>query len=211
MKKYLLILYMSLQAFLCSAQASADSNDLPAPDVTGSDTSNLLSDLISAVNENTKVVLRWKKSKFAKTDFITVERSNSGNDFEVVAVLKQLENGTSPTEWVDDAPSKGKNIYRVRYAGKSGQQVYTNIASSLITGDTSFRFYPNPVDNILIIRTDSFLDMQIVDGTGKVRVSQNAIQGLQTINVANLEKGLYFLRINNRTTGIITQEKLLKN
>ena len=70
MKKYLLILYMSLQALLCSAQVSADSNDLPVLDIPGSDTSSAISDLISAVNENTKVVLRWKKSKFAKTDLL---------------------------------------------------------------------------------------------------------------------------------------------
>ena len=211
MKKSILILYMSLQALFCTAQASADSNEVPVVPESLQPDSTIISDLISSVSENSKVVLRWKKSKVVRTDFITVERSSGGNEFEVIAVIKQLENGSSSTEWIDEAPSRGKNVYRIKFAGKSGLTYYSNSASSLVVGDSAFRFYPNPVDNVLIIRTDALLDIQLVDGTGKVRVIQSAVQGLQTINVATLEKGLYFLRINNRTTGIITQEKLLKN
>ena len=81
----------------------------------------------------------------------------------------------------------------------------------MIVGDISFRFYPNPVDNILIVRSEGALDVQVLDAAGKVRVSQSRLQGIQTINVSTLEKGIYYLRINNRSTGVVTQEKLLKN
>ena len=209
MKKSILIVYMSLQGFLCLAQDQNLTAGLPEEAVSIRDTS-IITDLVSSIRENSKVILNWARNKNSRIDFITVERSNSGSEFEVVAVIKQsavkIEN-----EWIDEAPPKGRNLYRLRYAGSDGQAVYTNVIAALIAGDTSFKFYPNPVDNILIIRTDSALDVQILDAAGKVRVSQSGVQGLQTINVSALEKGLYFLRINNRITGSMTQEKLLKN
>jgi hypothetical protein len=63
----------------------------------------------------------------------------------------------------------------------------------------------------LIIRSEFAIDMQIVDANGKARITQNKLQGLQTLNVASLEKGMYILRISNLTTGMVTQERLLKN
>jgi hypothetical protein len=78
-------------------------------------------------------------------------------------------------------------------------------------GVTAFKFYPNPVDNILIIRSEDALDVQILDATGKPKISLNQIQGLQTINVSTLEKGIYLLRVTNKKTTLVTQEKLIKN
>lgn len=212
MKKGILILYMSLRALFCSSQASSDPVDVPViPPVQVPDTSSIISDLISTASTNSKVILNWRKGKYSKLDFITIERSSGGNNFEVVAVLKQPQGDTAQSEWIDEAPTKGRNLYRVRYTAQDGRLYYSNTSSALIIGDSSYRFYPNPVDNVLIVRSDSSIDMQIIDGNGKVRVSQNGIQGLQTINVASLEKGLYLIRINNRATSTISQEKLLKN
>ncbi|WP_276479459.1 T9SS type A sorting domain-containing protein [Paraflavitalea pollutisoli] len=146
----------------------------------------------------------------SSADFIAVERSSNNRDFETVAVIKQTATGLW-YEWVDDAPAKGRNVYRVRFAGKQGAIQFSRTIPAVIAGDISFRFYPNPVDNVLIIRSEFMLDVQIVDGNGKVRVTQNKLQGLQTVNVSSLEKGLYVLRINNLTTGLISQERLLKN
>jgi hypothetical protein len=200
---------MSLLTFLCAAQ-DGDTAGVAPDAFRSSDSVSYVTDLTSSVRENLKVILTWKKLNGNRGEFITVERSGGGRDFEVVAVLKQADAG-SDYQWVDDAPAKGRNLYRVRYSGKDGQTAYSGMVSAHIAGDISFRFYPNPVDNILIIRSESPLDIQITDGSGKVRVSQNRLQGLQTINVSALEKGLYLLRINNRVTGTVTQEKLLKN
>ena len=209
MKKGILIVCMSLLTLLCAAQDD-DSAGLTTGGFHSGDSASFITDLVSAVRENSKVFLSWKKVNGNRTDFISVERSNGGRDFEVVAVLKQSESGPE-YDWVDDAPAKGRNLYRVRFTGKDGLPAYSGIVTAQIAGDISFRFYPNPVDNILIIRAESPLDIQITDASGKIRVSQAKLQGLQTINVSALEKGLYLIRINNRASGTITQEKLLKN
>lgn len=193
---------------MCTAQDEA--SGFPAATVFTVDTSSFIADLSLNVRENSKVVLNWKQPEDTTFKFAVIERSSGGRDFEVIAALKQSDIKPE-NEWVDDAPARGRSLYRVRFSGKDGQPLFSKVVSALIAGDISFRFYPNPVDNILIVRSESVLDLQIVDAVGKQRVSLSNLQGLQTINVTSLEKGIYFLRINNHSTGLLTQEKLLKN
>ena len=211
MKKGLLICLVSLVTRLCVAQDA--SAGVPTPGETTQavpDSALYITDLVSVIKENSKVLLNWRIVNKTAPEFVAVERSCSGRDFEMIALLKQSSNG-SWYEWVDDAPAKGRNLYRVRFAGKEGAVQYSKTIPAIIAGDISFRFYPNPVDNILIIRSENLLDIQILDGNGKVRIAQNRLQGLQTLNVSALEKGMYVLRISNLTTGLTSQERLLKN
>lgn len=208
MKKGILIIGMCCCAFFAVAQG--ESAKIPPAGFTTADSTLFIADLTSLVRDNSKVVINWKNSEQFSPEFVIVERSSGGRDFEVVAILKQPGQGAA-FEWLDESPAKGRNLYRIRVDAGEGLSYYSKIVTALIAGDLSFRFYPNPVDNILILRSEAALDIQILDANGKVRVSQNRLQGIQTINVASLEKGLYYLRINNRSTGIVTQEKLLKN
>lgn len=208
MKKGALVYLLCLLVFVCTAQeeptVSPLANHFPA------DTSGFVTDLSLSIFENARVILGWKQPEDTSLAFAVIERSTGGRNFEVVAVLKQSDI-KSTNEWIDEAPPKGRSLYRVKFSGKDAQPAYSKPAEALIAGDISFRFYPNPVDNILIIRSEALLDIQIVDAIGKQRLAINSLQGLQTINVSTLEKGIYFLRINNHATGLLTQEKLLKN
>lgn len=172
-------------------------------------TKNFISFFIPAVKGNSKVMLNWGVSGYNQ-DFFSIERSCNGKDFEVIAVIKQNRDIVNYS-WTDDDPAKGKNVYRLRTTLKSGVVVYSEPAAILIAGRTAFRFYPNPVDNILIVRAEMPIDIQILDATGKVRIMESKLQGLHTINVSSLEKGVYFFRINDRQANMLIQDKLLKN
>lgn len=199
-------LFVCSTAALRAQTAGAGEGDESSVD----DSSGQVTNLAAVIKEKTKVVLNWRLTKSGAGEFVAVERSVNGRDFEMVAILKQASSGDW-YEWVDDSPAKGRNAYRIRHAGRTGVDQYSLIATTLIAGDISFKFYPNPVDNILIIRSEHAADVQIIDGRGAVRLSQSGIHGLQTINVTTLEKGMYVLRVVNRVTGTVTQEKLLKN
>ena len=65
-------------------------------------------------------------------------------------ILRQSPAGLQ--DCLDEAAPKGRNLYpRIRYAESNGQTYYTGGAAA--GGDISL--YPNPVDNVLIIRTES--------------------------------------------------------
>lgn len=212
MYKGLLICLVSLCARVCVAQDSSAGVPPPEEATTTAvpDSAIYLTDLVAAIKENTKVILNWRMINNNATEFVAVERSSNGRDFEIVSVIKQSSSGVW-YEWIDDAPAKGRNLYRVRFAGKQGAVQYSKTIPAIIAGDISFRFYPNPVDNILIVRSEFPVDIQVMDANGKVRITHNKLQGLQTVSVASLEKGMYILRISNLTTGITSLERLLKN
>lgn len=211
MYKGLLICLVSLCTQLCVV--AQDSSAGVPPEETATtvpDSAIYLTDLVAAIKESSKVILNWRMVNSNTAEFVAVERSCNGRDFETISVIKQSSAGIW-YEWIDDAPAKGRNVYRVRFAGKQGAIQYSKTIPAIIAGDITFRFYPNPVDNILIIRSEYLLDVQVVDQNGKVRLSHSKLQGLQTLNVTSLEKGMYILRISNLTTGITSQERLLKN
>lgn len=207
-------LMFCVMMFVCGKMA-AQAQTIPASEekvslTEGEDSSQQVTNLAAIVKEKTKVVLNWRLSRDTGTGFVAVERSVNGRDFELVALLKQPASGDW-YEWTDDSPAKGRNSYRIRHTNRTGVEQYSLIASTLIAGDISFKFYPNPVDNILIVRTEHASDVQILDSRGVVRLSQSGFHGLQTLNVSSLEKGIYVLRVANRVTGTVSQDKLLKN
>ena len=206
MLKDLLTCFLCLASFICYSQETEPDTSVQSP-IADSLSVEALSLSIRGGN---KIVLNWNFTKTRNPDYFSIERSCNGKDFETISLLKVGQSGNA-FEWIDEAPCKGKNLYRVKTTAATGDVAYSTTSSVFIAGDVSFRFYPNPVDNALIIRSESAIDIQIIDAMGKLRVSQNKIQGLQIINVSTLEKGIYILRISNPAINFVSQEKLLKN
>ena len=206
MKRLILICCASMAVSLCRAQISG----LLHPVISGFvlETKKLVFDFNYSIKPTNKVHLYWNIKDTQGVDYFSVERSANGRDFEMIETLK-LTNATS-FELVDESPSAGRNFYRIRTSLK-GRPVFSETLNVYIGTETPFKFYPNPADNILIVRSDIPLDVQIADVSGEIRISQTKVQGLQTINVANLEKGIYTIRFTNKITNIVSTERLFKN
>ena len=111
---------------------------------------------------------------------------------------------------MDESPLPGRSYYRIRTVVK-GMPVYSPTLAVYMGGDVPFKFYPNPADNVLIVRTNLPMDIQITDATGELRISYQKVQGLQTINVSSLEKGIYMIRFTNKVSNTVSTERLFKN
>ncbi|HUR12022.1 MAG TPA: T9SS type A sorting domain-containing protein [Flavitalea sp.] len=194
--------------------ALASAGQFVTADLTSSqifrDTSSVISSLSAIIKDQHRIVLSWKINDPNAPEFFTVERSTNGKEFEVVSVVR-VALFNEKFEYTDEAGTRGKSMYRLRAVWKDGTEVYSKPVPVQIESSSSIKFYPNPVDNILIIRTDQPIDVQISDATGKSRISFNKVQGLQTVNVSTLEKGIYLLRITNKLTNSVIQDKLIKN
>ena len=81
--------------------------------------------------------------------------------------------------------------------------------SNPIFETNSLKLYPNPVVNILNIKTDSNLIYQtftIMDGLGRVVINGKLNEVESTINVEQLSKGIYYLKVSgNRATKFIKE------
>lgn len=172
------------------------------------DPKNIVTDFNYNLKGNEKVQLQWKVTNTDQVDFFAIERGTNGKDFEMIQVLKTLPD--NHFELIDESPLPGRSFYRIRTSVK-GKPVYSITLIVHMGADVPYKFYPNPTDNIVIVRSDIPLDVQIADASGTVRISQSKVQGLQTINVSDLEKGIYMIRFTNKLNNTVTTEKLFKN
>lgn len=187
------------------AQQPADSTGGPQPVADSSITS-----FTGEMKELNKVILQWQVSAIHDGDYFAIERSNNGAVFETIGVIKQADN--SPRyELVDSAPPNGMNTYRIKYIHSSGIIGRSGLLQFNSGQDNDFKFYPNPADKVLIIRTGHHIDIQVIDAMGNVKLSKELQAGLQVINVSSLDKGTYILRINDHDSNRIVSEQFLKN
>lgn len=208
MLKVLLYVYVSLLTLACYSQAPLPEWSGPS-DMVVEDPNKTIYELNTIFNDNGKLTLNWKVRGYIP-NYFAIERSDNGKNFEVVGVLNNLST-QSYFQWTDEVPKKGRSFYRIRYSSDTGDSLYSKTAPVSIAGYIAFKFYPNPVDHVLIVRSEAPIDVQISDATGKVRISQPRVQGLYTINVSSLEKGVYLIRFSNKLTNVMSQEKLIKN
>ncbi|MBO4232109.1 MAG: T9SS type A sorting domain-containing protein, partial [Bacteroidales bacterium] len=65
--------------------------------------------------------------------------------------------------------------------------------------------YPNPATEILNIQANDVKNIEIVNILGQTVITTN----VQTINVANLTNGVYFVRVNFNS-GTVSTQKFVK-
>lgn len=208
MLRYLLTCLAGFCSLITFSQEMSTLGVLLTGKINFRDTSTLVSGLSVTVKDNSKVLISWKPGS-SRVDFYSIERSVNGGAFETIGVIKQ--SSESVIDWQDELPMAGKDQYRIRCTLADGSQRYSATSSAIIAGNIAFRFYPNPVDNVLIVRSENPVDIVIIDGNGKTRISQNQLSGLQMINVSSLEKGIYLIRVYNRFLNTQIQDRLVKN
>ena len=92
-------------------------------------------------------------------------------------------------------------------SGGSGD-VYKILSPSYLTNQV-VKLYPNPVNNLLYIENNNGFPIEkvrILDPIGKIILQKT--NSFETINVENLNSGLYLLQITTENNQIITQKFL---
>ena len=174
-------------------------------------TSPILSVFISFQSQvqDKKISLQWEV-RTDSSQYFTIERSVEGKTFETIGIIKATDQ-LYKYEFADEYPTRGQAYYRIRYTAKNGTEQHSDPITVVLPGSTSFRFYPNPADNLLIVRSDFPIELVITDGFGKQRISKSLSPGPQVIDVSFLEKGVYILRITDKSSGRQQFDKFLKN
>ena len=60
----------------------------------------------------------------------------------------------------------------------------------------AFNLYPNPASSSINVVAENDCEIQIMDMAGRMVMVVNAVEGENAINVAELESGVYFVRMN---------------
>jgi len=204
----LLLIFVFTHSF-----AQRDSTAIPGDTLT-SDSVNHSPEpfvsFISQIKDSKKVWLQWAVQPGLASDYFTIERNIDGKNFETIAVIRSLQ-ASNRYEFTDEMPTRGMSAYRIRLTNKNGDSFYSDSSSVNIPGSTLVNFYPNPMDNVLIIRSAFAADILITDAMGKNRVTRSIGVGPSVIDVSTLEKGVYLLRISDKASGQQQVEKIVKN
>ncbi len=173
-------------------------------------TASLFANFSAAVKESNKVLLQWEVDSAADGDYFIVERGVDGTHYETIGILRRVA-GLSHYELTDLAPPNGSDFYRIKYTAQKGSTIYSKTQQLSTSGEIDFKFYPNPVDKLFIIRTEHTIDIQVVDAVGVTRLSKRLQPGIQVVNISALERGVYMLRVADKESNRIVSNQLLKN
>jgi hypothetical protein len=164
----------------------------------------------SDIKDHGKIILQWSCAALKAEQFFTIERSKNGKDFEVIGGIKGKK-GQGIFEFTDERPSTTNNFYRIRSIDAANKEVFSKIISKGIATARFSSFYPNPVEKYLIVRTETPVEIKIVDQLNKVRISKQLEMGLQLVDVGQLEKGLYFITLFHKASNRVISDKLIKH
>lgn len=170
----------------------------------------LFKSFTAIVKEMNKVWLQWEADSAVEGDYFIIERSPDDVHYETIGALRST-GIHDHYELTDVAPPNGSDFYRIKYTGQTGRLTYSKTMQLSLSGDVDFKFYPNPVDKLFIVRTEHSIDLQVVDAAGGVRLSKRLQPGIQVINVAYLERGVYILRVTDKESNRAVSQQLLKN
>jgi Secretion system C-terminal sorting domain len=210
MKKFfLLTAVVCLCCYVSIAQQEGDSSSQEG--VSFGDGASVFSNFSYTVKDYNKILLQWNPGNSfpdstGGSGYFIVEKSEDGNTYETFGAIKNAGN-VNQYEFTNNTSATGHNFYRIKYQGQSGQSYYSKPLQISTQGEVAIKFYPNPVDKLLIVETDHKADMQLINSLGTIRLSSNLHQGVQVIDVSTLEPGAYILHIvdNDRKRNILQQ------
>jgi hypothetical protein len=198
-----------VSAFLCCALMGQAPGD-PSSMVSSSETGAAFS-FFTVTPQNGQAILRWSAPPIKSDDFFIVEKSIDALHFEMLSAMDASLGVDSVFSIVDNAVGNGTVYYRIRISGKDGQERYSKTINMHAAPSADFRFYPNPVDKLLIIRSSHPVSVQVMDGFGAVWFTQEVEAGMQIVNVSALQKGNYVLKATDKSTNTVISEQLVKN
>ncbi len=170
-------------------------------------------DLISfdAKLRNESVMIFWQTASELNNDYMVVEHSMNGDDFEEVGRVAGAgtSNDLNNYELEHKNPKTGFNYYRLRQVDFDGKMEYSKIVQvKLNFQDAPIRVYPTVVENELTIDFSNLdlekINIQVLNMSGQVLKN---IENESNINVllqmSQLNSGMYLIRISGN--GLTTQ------
>ncbi|MEY4926512.1 MAG: hypothetical protein RI894_948, partial [Bacteroidota bacterium] len=153
--------------------------------------------------ENNAVLLAWETASEHNSDYFAIERSADGRNFETITTVKGANLPQGSRYNYTDTPLTGAKsgkmpifYYRLRPTDFDGTFTYSPIRSVIleVKETNEVQVFPNPAVSFLNIRTNNTeRTMQLIDETGRVRIDLPIVT--ETLDVSNLENGVFFLQI----------------
>lgn len=164
-----------------------------------------------ATRTNGVVKLNWKTASEINAKAFIIQRSTGASFIDVATVPASNNTNGSSYSYLDNNNSKTISQYRLKMVDIDGSFKNSEIKIVKGSSETSdFTIFPNPSNGDVKVNISDIsgpTDVQLIDNTG--RILQNKLMtNTNTVDYNNLQKGMYMIRIINKTNGEILTKKL---
>ncbi len=159
---------------------------------------------VDAIN-NEEVMVNWSVPEDGENYQFLIEHSNDGNTFHSIGQVmtpKQTAGGMRAYEYLDTAPKRGWNYYRVMAVDRTGRKVFSEVEELIMYANSELmHLYPNPVRDVLTLEIFETLNddvqLQVVNTSGIVLQTVKAPSNVkrQELDFSNYPAGTYFIKV----------------
>ncbi len=154
----------------------------------------------SVLKKATVNLLSWNTAQAINVSHFEIQRSSDGKDFYTIGQLNASDVSYS---FVDRAPTKGINYYRLKMVDKDGKFQYSPVKRAIDSNGVHFSVYPCPAKDFLNLKietaTASDFNIQVVDQLGRVvLVNQLEVSegtSIKRMLINHLSRGNYYIKI----------------
>lgn len=162
----------------------------------------------TAEQQNGHVQLAWSTAAETSAKDYVVQHSTDGHRWTDISTILAAGNSSSVRQYTykHDTPSSGDNYYRLLQRDVEGQSSFSTVVTVSAAQNMLFEVLTNPVTNgNLRLRIYEPGTLKLYHNSGRLVWQQKTEQGVQTIPVANLGKGLFMVQMNGRAQQVIIQ------
>lgn len=149
---------------------------------------------------NNTAMLSWKQSGADEGASFIAERSVNGSKWEPINGNVQKNNAASLCTLKDTRPLPGRSYYRLRMVSAAGIAHYTTSLPFELTDVPSLSCSPNPFTSLIQVKGLAAGEQVTVSNIlgQRVFLSAPAVNNTLTININDLQPGMYVISAGNR-------------
>lgn len=154
---------------------------------------------LDGIHKDGANILEWSTASEINNDYFSIERSVNGFDFEEIHRMDGAGNSSQMLDYryTDYHVSTEMTYYRLKQVDYDGGHSYTAIiAVQAFDSSSEIHIYPNPMGdelNLDLGKREGGV-VSIYDETGRVLLFEELNERLSTLDVHNLDSGIYQLR-----------------
>lgn len=170
----------------------------------------------TASKQTNSVLLNWQTAYEQNIASYELERSDNGNNYQALGNLPANGNANSAISsysFTDHQPLQIVNFYRLKILHTDGRIVYSKvIAIRFDKSAVALQAFPNPVRNTLNLQftlPKGDVKINMYDASGRavkmLQLQSNGDALSVPIDMSNLQKGIYIIRVNNDAIKVIKE------
>jgi Secretion system C-terminal sorting domain len=146
-------------------------------------------------------ILTWQTASEKSSKEYVIEKSNNGKIFHPIGIVKAAGNSISTLsyEFNDNKPSF-LDYYRLRIVDLDGKETFSKTITLQNSKNNEVKLYPNPVTDDLFIESEEVINtINVFNTLGQIVKKVEKVNEKQfTLNMSDLQVGIYYVRINNQ-------------